>query len=507
MGNCYVTGAYTDGASFSGVVLSALGPQDIYVAKYDGSGDLLWIRTGNGVNPTGNGNHTGMGVDTDSLGASYVTGVFGGTTSFDTTVVTGNADVFTAKYDAAGNVQWVKQGVGWSTGHSIATSPGGDSYIVGEFLGSVSFDDTTLVGLPGNPVHTQGFVVKYNAAGDLQLALHLKATTASTFLLSRGIALTPAGGFVVTGLFDGSVAIGDSLLTSTSADMFVASFDAAGTFEWATVYQLFLDAAVLDRMQVATDAAGNIYATTGERDFADAALLTLKFSPSGQLLWENKVSDPLTEIYANDIVVTPDGVSYVTGEFYGFPPFCDTTLVYQGRDMFIVSYDTDGNCLDLLHVGGAIGGGQRGRAMDLGSDGSVFVAGDAYTVLPMGWLNVWLGPEENFFLAKLSGTPSAASDPARALAQVELHQNYPNPFNPVTTIGYTLASEIDVRVDVFDPAGRHVRSLLDKRMPAGSHTIDWDGTTDAGMEAATGVYFYRIRAGLFTSTRKMVLVK
>ncbi len=93
--------------------------------------------------------------------------------------------------------------------------------------------------------------------------------------------------------------------------------------------------------------------------------------------------------------------------------------------------------------------------------------------------------------------------PVNALAQ-----NYPNPFNPQTTIAFSLAARTRVRVDVFDVSGALVRTLVDETREAGSHSdVRWDGTDAARQPVASGVYFYRLRAGDFSQTRKMVLLK
>jgi hypothetical protein len=85
--------------------------------------------------------------------------------------------------------------------------------------------------------------------------------------------------------------------------------------------------------------------------------------------------------------------------------------------------------------------------------------------------------------------------------------NHPNPFNPSTTIRYELAAASDVRVLVYDAAGRQVRRLVDTREGAGSHSVTFDGRDDAGRPMASGVYFYRLETGTTTQTRKMVLLK
>lgn len=89
-----------------------------------------------------------------------------------------------------------------------------------------------------------------------------------------------------------------------------------------------------------------------------------------------------------------------------------------------------------------------------------------------------------------------------------LHANAPNPFNPVTTIGYDVpAGGAEVNITVYDVAGRRVRELVNERRAAGMWSVTWSGDDDRGQRVATGVYFYRMRAGGFTETRKMVLLK
>ncbi len=88
-----------------------------------------------------------------------------------------------------------------------------------------------------------------------------------------------------------------------------------------------------------------------------------------------------------------------------------------------------------------------------------------------------------------------------------LAQNVPNPFNPMTTISFGIAEPAHVTLRIYDAAGRLVRVLVNERRPAGRYDITWDGHDGAGRTAASGVYFYRLNAGAFEKTRKMVLLK
>lgn len=89
-----------------------------------------------------------------------------------------------------------------------------------------------------------------------------------------------------------------------------------------------------------------------------------------------------------------------------------------------------------------------------------------------------------------------------------LRANVPNPFNPTTTIAYDVPqSGGDVSIAIYDVSGRLVRTLVDEHRSAGRYSAQWNGDDDAGWPVASGVYFYRMQAGPFHETRKMVLLK
>ncbi len=89
----------------------------------------------------------------------------------------------------------------------------------------------------------------------------------------------------------------------------------------------------------------------------------------------------------------------------------------------------------------------------------------------------------------------------------ELAQNYPNPFNPATTIRFGLPQESKVRLTVYNILGQKVKELADEVLPAGYHTVRWDGRTAQGSRAASGLYLYRLETPQGSLTRKMLLVK
>lgn len=94
-----------------------------------------------------------------------------------------------------------------------------------------------------------------------------------------------------------------------------------------------------------------------------------------------------------------------------------------------------------------------------------------------------------------------------ASARFELLQNYPNPFAPGTQIHFGLSKSTHVRLEIYNLMGQKVASLVDRKVEAGQHTVEWQGRDSNGRPVPTGLYFYRLTAGNFTSTRKMTLLR
>ena len=91
-----------------------------------------------------------------------------------------------------------------------------------------------------------------------------------------------------------------------------------------------------------------------------------------------------------------------------------------------------------------------------------------------------------------------------------LSQNHPNPFNPSTTIYYTVpenSPDMVLKLTVFNIRGQLVKTLIDMPQGPGTYSVNWDGRNSDGRQVSSGIYFYRLVAGDYVSTRKMVLLK
>jgi len=102
---------------------------------------------------------------------------------------------------------------------------------------------------------------------------------------------------------------------------------------------------------------------------------------------------------------------------------------------------------------------------------------------------------------------SPTADVRLPSGRIELSQNTPNPFNPTTSIRFSLPASERVGLAIYAANGTLVRMLVDEVRTRGNHDITWDGRDSAGNPVGSGVYFYRLKAGKFTDSRKMVLLK
>ncbi len=104
--------------------------------------------------------------------------------------------------------------------------------------------------------------------------------------------------------------------------------------------------------------------------------------------------------------------------------------------------------------------------------------------------------------------PTEVSDNGLSLPiTYRLFNNYPNPFNPTTTISFEIPQSENVTLNIFNSLGQFVRTLTSGNLSAGRHSFIWDGRDDSNNDIASGIYFYKLTAGTFSQTSRMVLLK
>ena len=213
----------------AGTSLTSQGFADGFLARYDANGNGLWCKTYGGTS-WDNGN----GVSLDNAGNVYITGRYTGSAPFDALAVTGtgDADLFVAKYDPAGNLTWLtgSTGTGWKTAASIVVGGSGQVYITGQFFGTLTICTESLV---GDPVNFQPFLSCFDADGSL---LWQKVFPCSGGGSGMDLAARPGGDIVLAGQYAGSLDLGTTTVTAGGgADPYVAAFNSAGDELWAQV--------------------------------------------------------------------------------------------------------------------------------------------------------------------------------------------------------------------------------------------------------------------------------
>ncbi|GAB3171692.1 SBBP repeat-containing protein [Telluribacter humicola] len=218
-GNVYVTGLFNGRAIFNTTTLTSSGLADIFIAKYNQHGQLQWVQKAGGPQ-----HDDGGSIVTDKNGDVYLTGSFTDTATFGTHVLSGTRwmDVFLTKYSSNGEVLWARRGggTGFDLGFSISADDNGYVYVTGTYSDVATFGTTTLT--TGGLFDRDIFIMKYTSTGTFVWAE--KAGATGGIDEGHGIAVDALGNMTVTGSFLGSATFGTTTLTSHSNDIFVAKY-------------------------------------------------------------------------------------------------------------------------------------------------------------------------------------------------------------------------------------------------------------------------------------------
>jgi hypothetical protein len=354
-GNAFVTGHFVGTAAFGTTNLTSAGQGDMFAAKYDTTGTLLWVAQAGGTNFA-----NGSGIAADGTGNCYVTGAFSGVAWFGPTEVVGslafaNSDIFVAKYDASGNLLWVRHaGGGQDGGSGIAVDPNGNSYVTGGLSYNATFGNVTLGGYDSRTII---FLVKYDTAGNVLWGIELGRGVFSDY--GKAVALDSQGNVWVAGF------VGQTLNQSS---LELEKFDSTGRDQGVGVTA----EGQSEGLGIACDAADNLFVTGnfwGTVSFvgpwvAPNQVVTLwshgiedaflaKVSSDGNVLWVRQLGG--TSGHASGVGVATDssGSCFVSGEFTGTLTTTLTNLVAVGpQDGFLAKYDTAGKLIWILQLGG-----------------------------------------------------------------------------------------------------------------------------------------------------------
>lgn len=490
-GNVYVGGAFVKELHFtdnSGTVIKSLsdGRDDdlinleLFVAKYNTNGTLLWALGGDSGSEASAGS-LNIGVNVvnsvmiDNEGYPYVAGAFSGTNLFGQSVtVQGDSDFFIVSLDKNGNYLYWADVFG-TPGRDLATSISVDGLgylnilgIVGE--GRMYLPDSDIY-WDNDTGNSDTFVISYDVNGEWYFASFMGA---GDEIVGKSVVSADDGSFYVGGFFSGTDAYFEGYDETFDAmgaeDAFLVKYDIDGDALW--VRQFGFDRATVD--VVTLDENENVFvlgrysnAVIFDMDSDSPVILTTesinnifmaKFDESGNFIWAKNIEGSGSE--SQEMVFEPETRPFGTN------PLDIITSTYNGGEILLAG-DFDGT-LQLDDI-------------TLTSDGTrkIFIG-----VMP-------------------TGDPVSINDDERNVpAGFELSQNYPNPFNPSTNISFSLPQASYVTITVYTVMGQRVGTISSEMFAAGQHTVSWDA---AGL--ASGTYMYRLSADNFSATRKMTLLK
>ena len=171
-GAVYVTGFFSGTMTVDGVTVTSAGLYDIFLAKYNSDGTLVWLKRAGGT-----GSDIAHGIVLDSVGNIGIVGEFQNTASFDNNSIAalGLGDAFIAKYDSNGNNLWAQRGGGtinYQTDRANAIGSDGSNsfYVTGEFTGTATFDGLSVTS--AGPNASDIFLAKYDTNGVIEWLHH-----------------------------------------------------------------------------------------------------------------------------------------------------------------------------------------------------------------------------------------------------------------------------------------------------------------------------------------------
>lgn len=515
--NLYVTGYYRGTVDFDpGVTTYTLSSalEDIFIAKYDSNGNLVW------ANSIGGSQYdSGISLALDNAGNIYVTGRFQGVADFDPSVATttlnasggGSYDMFVAKYDNAGTFIWAKQisGTATESPFSIAIDNLLNVNICGNFSGTADFDPSIIVN-SYSATTLDMFILQLNNTGDLNWVNVFGANNNESF---NAIAYDTNNNIIVTGNFGSTVDFDPSVATATLSsvgqdEIVVAKYANNGAYIWAK--KAGGSVAGESGSAVAVDNLGDIYVGgiygAGSIYFTPTLSLTTqnfynngfiaRYSSTGACIWAASIgSNFCTGLNLNSISADNSGSIYIAGNYTGkiqFPNFGNYITSEGMYDLYFAKYDgANGNYIDHVTYGSS--GDDQINSIAVNNTGDIYITGYMSNTLDADPSSNLYNLTSNGGFDILIAKYNLAT--ATSLQSSPINKNAPDIYpNPATNhISLTSSKEIGV-VKIRDMFGKTI--LVS--------TIETSEATINVSDLSAGIYFVSVNSNNNASTYKII---
>ncbi|MGL4630075.1 MAG: hypothetical protein ACRCVT_02620 [Leadbetterella sp.] len=401
-GNIFALGSFKETTNFGSITITSNGDNDIFLAKYDEVGNLIWVKTAG--SPAGD---VGIDLKIDNFGNALIIGYYYDNISFSGTILTytGVSDVCIAKYDNNGVFLWAKKaaGSGFDIPSSVETDVDGNVYISGHFLSSITFFGLSNLIL-NSAGGKDGFLAKYDANGNI---LWAKSISSIDENIVGDMEISGTNLYLI-GNYSGTVNLGNSISISsstTSNDVFIGRFDLNGN----CLNAINLGSAVLTVNRITKDNNSNFY-ICGTVNGSTTIGGTQVILNSGTSSFFAKLNSSLNINYvrpipcqslskAKELEIDTAGNIYVVGDFSGTISNYNQSLVSKGEhDIYLAKYNPAGDPLLFQNFGSTTY--ESGNSLCIGSN--VYIAGFFIGRTNLGnGLNV-PGPWTNGYILRVS---------------------------------------------------------------------------------------------------------
>ncbi|MGZ3902973.1 MAG: SBBP repeat-containing protein [Bacteroidia bacterium] len=416
-GNLYITGTFTSSTiTFGSTILNndsvGGGTSDIFIVKCNASGGVIWAKSvGGKLNDNGNG------IAVDATGNIYVTGGFYSTSiMFGTNNLT-HSGMFIAKYNPSGTVIWAKDAIGSSSGNGIALDAGGNAFIVGTYSSSsITFSSIVVTNSSNN---NDVFIAKYDPSGTVQWAKggggsNMDAGNGITVDGSGNVIIT--GYFAGASATFGALTLNNiSSFGGAAPDVFVIKYNGStGNIVWGrSGGSLSIDSG----NGVTCDGNGNVYLTGNAESNAVfgsinlaggsfGAVFVVKYDANGNTKWgKSWYRNTTTNGYPPDagasIEVDANKNTYITGSANGSITFGTTTINNPG--IFVTKLDSTGSVVGVN--ASTSGTGTFGADLVLDPSENIFVTGGFDSSVKLDSISISNSNAKNILWGKICGNP------------------------------------------------------------------------------------------------------
>ncbi|OFY86781.1 MAG: hypothetical protein A3F72_04330 [Bacteroidetes bacterium RIFCSPLOWO2_12_FULL_35_15] len=528
VGNVYVTGYYSGIVDFdpsNGIAnLASVGNNDIFLAKYDASGNYVFAKS-----IGGNSIEQGNAISIDNVGNIYITGTFKGTVDFDPSSATANftstgiSNIFIAKYDATGNYIFANTigGTGSNQSLSMAIDDNNDTFITGIFSGTADFDPGVGILNLTTAGASASFLAKYNASGNNIFAIKIEGTS---IVQSNSLTIDSHGNSFITGNFRNTTDFDPgaglaNLVSAGLSDVFFAKYDSLGNYIYAkriggTGNEI--------GTSIAVDGNDNAYITGsfyGTADFdPNAGIVNLtsvgasdvfiaRYDSIGNYVFAERIGGANSD-QGSSIVLDANNNIYLSGYFQGIVDFDPGAAIANltsngGNDIFLMRCDSNGNYIEGNAMGGT--GNDLGSSIDIDALGNQYVTGAFTNIVDfdpnIGVANLQSFNSQDIFVAKYSGTTNSVADFSISIPSISI---YPNPYSNTTQINYILNNTAYVNIDVYDVIGQKIAKIISSNQSSGEYKYQFSAK-ERGFPS--GVYFVKMSFDEKVVMKKIIEIK